>query len=71
MVGRIDGRPGVDALGSPDSVPERLSYVAQALALLKKELAGTRGARSRIRKAPPGRWPPTWSKAGAPRTSRA
>jgi uroporphyrinogen decarboxylase len=42
MEGRIDGRAGVEALSSESSVPDRLSYVADALALLKKELAGTK-----------------------------
>ncbi|HXN35528.1 MAG TPA: uroporphyrinogen decarboxylase, partial [Opitutaceae bacterium] len=42
MEGRIEGRASVEALGPEDAVPERLSYVAEGLRLLKKELAGTR-----------------------------
>ncbi len=42
MEGRIEGRSSVEALGSEASVPDRLSYVADAFALLKKELAGTK-----------------------------
>jgi uroporphyrinogen decarboxylase len=42
MEGRIEGRAAVEALSSEASVPERLSYVADALALLKRELAGTK-----------------------------
>lgn len=39
---RLETRAQIDALGRPDAVPERLRYVADALALLKKELAGSR-----------------------------
>jgi uroporphyrinogen decarboxylase len=42
MEGRIVGRADVDALANGDAVPEKLSYVAKALTLLKGELAGTR-----------------------------
>ena len=42
MEGRIVGRADVEALAPGSAVPERLSYVAEALALLKKEIAGTR-----------------------------
>ena len=42
MEGRIEGRASVEALGNEDAVPGRLSYVAEALALLKRELAGSR-----------------------------
>jgi uroporphyrinogen decarboxylase len=42
MEGRIVGRADVDALANGDAVPEKLSYVAKALTLLKSELAGTR-----------------------------
>jgi uroporphyrinogen decarboxylase len=42
MEGRIEGRAGVEALLPVSAVPERLSYVADALALLKRELAGSR-----------------------------
>jgi uroporphyrinogen decarboxylase len=37
---RLETRAQVDALTPADSVPEKLSYVADALALIKKELAG-------------------------------
>jgi uroporphyrinogen decarboxylase len=37
---RLDTRAQVDALAPAAAVPERLRYVADALALLKKELAG-------------------------------
>jgi uroporphyrinogen decarboxylase len=37
---RIETRAQIDALAAADVVPERLSYVAETLALLKKELAG-------------------------------
>jgi uroporphyrinogen decarboxylase len=39
---RLDSRAKIEALGSPESVTERLSYVGGALSLLKKELAGSR-----------------------------
>jgi uroporphyrinogen decarboxylase len=39
---RLDTRAKIEALGSPEAVPERLSYVGGALSLLKKELAGSR-----------------------------
>jgi uroporphyrinogen decarboxylase len=42
MVGRIAGRADVEALADEGAVPGRLAYVANALGLLKKELAGTR-----------------------------
>ena len=38
----LETRAQVDALAPTDAVPERLRYVADALALLKKELAGSR-----------------------------
>src|ERR1700690_2131606 len=37
---RLDSRSRIDALAPGDSVPERLGYVADALALLKPEIAG-------------------------------
>jgi uroporphyrinogen decarboxylase len=37
---RLETRAQVDALAGPDSVPERLAYVADALRLLQRELAG-------------------------------
>jgi uroporphyrinogen decarboxylase len=37
---RLDSRAQIDALAPPAAVPERLAYVADTLALLKKELAG-------------------------------
>jgi uroporphyrinogen decarboxylase len=40
MEGRIETRAQIDALASADAVPTRLAYVADALALLKRELAG-------------------------------
>jgi uroporphyrinogen decarboxylase len=39
---RLDSRAKIEALGSPEQVPEKLSYVGGALSLLKKELAGSR-----------------------------
>ena len=42
MERRLESRAMIEALGAPGAVPERLSYVADALALLKRELAGTR-----------------------------
>ncbi len=42
MERRLDGRSAVEGLASEAAVPERLSYVADALRLLKSELAGTR-----------------------------
>ena len=39
---RLETRAQVDALAAPDAVPDRLRYVADTLALLKKELAGSR-----------------------------
>lgn len=39
---RLETRPQVDALAPPDAVPGRLRYVADTLALLKKELSGSR-----------------------------
>ncbi len=38
---RLETRAQIDALAPADAVPERLRYVAAALALLKKELAGS------------------------------
>ena len=40
MAYRIETRAQVDALAPANAVPERLSYVAETLAILKKELAG-------------------------------
>jgi uroporphyrinogen decarboxylase len=42
MEGRIAGRADVEALAGEGAVPERLSYVAEALGVLKRELAGSR-----------------------------
>ncbi|HEY5078781.1 MAG TPA: uroporphyrinogen decarboxylase [Opitutaceae bacterium] len=42
MEGRIEDRPGVERLLTESSVPDRLSYVADALALVKGQLAGKR-----------------------------
>src|ERR1041385_6690838 len=39
---RLETRAQVDALAPAEAVPERLRYVADTLALLKKELAGER-----------------------------
>ncbi len=39
---RLDTRAQIDALAPADAVPERLRYVTDTLALLKKELAGTK-----------------------------
>ncbi len=39
---RLETRSQVDALARSDAVPEKLHYVADTLALLKKELAGSR-----------------------------
>ena len=39
---RLDTRAQIDALAHAEAVPERLNYVAETLALLKKELAGTK-----------------------------
>ena len=39
---RLDTRAQVDALAPAAAVPERLRYVADALGLIKRELAGTR-----------------------------
>ena len=39
---RLETRAQIDALAPTDAVPGRLRYVAEALALLKNELAGTR-----------------------------
>jgi uroporphyrinogen decarboxylase len=41
MAYRLDTRAQVDALAPAMAVPERLSYVASALALIKRELAGS------------------------------
>ena len=38
---RLETRAQIDALAPPDAVPARLGYVAAALELLKKELAGS------------------------------
>jgi uroporphyrinogen decarboxylase len=40
MAYRLETRAQVDALAPASAVPERLSYVAETLAILKKELAG-------------------------------
>jgi uroporphyrinogen decarboxylase len=40
MERRLENRPMIEALAPASAVPERLSYVAQAHALLKAELAG-------------------------------
>jgi uroporphyrinogen decarboxylase len=37
---RLETRAQIDALAPPEAVPEKLNYVAEALALLKTELAG-------------------------------
>jgi uroporphyrinogen decarboxylase len=37
---RLDTRAQIDALAPPEAVPAKLNYVAEALALLKTELAG-------------------------------
>jgi uroporphyrinogen decarboxylase len=42
MEHRLENRSMIEALAPESAVPERLSYVAGALALLKKELAGER-----------------------------
>jgi uroporphyrinogen decarboxylase len=42
IAGRLESRAGIEALAPEGAVPERLDYVAQALALLKRELAGSR-----------------------------
>ena len=42
MERRLEDRAMIEALAPESSVPERLSYVADALAILKRELAGTR-----------------------------
>ncbi len=42
MERRLENRSMIEALAPESAVPERLSYVAGALALLKKELAGSR-----------------------------
>jgi uroporphyrinogen decarboxylase len=39
---RLDSRAKIEALGSAEQVPEKLSYVGGALSLLKGELAGSR-----------------------------
>lgn len=39
---RLETRAQIDALAPVDAVPERLGYVAETLALLKQELAGTK-----------------------------
>src|SRR5476651_1558926 len=39
---RLETRAQIDALAPPAAVPERLAYVADALTLLKQELAGSR-----------------------------
>lgn len=39
---RLETRTQIDALAPADAVPERLRYVADTLALLKKELAGSK-----------------------------
>lgn len=42
MEGRIESRAGVESLATEQAVPERLAYVGDALALLKRQLAGER-----------------------------
>jgi uroporphyrinogen decarboxylase len=42
MEHRLENRSMIEALAPESAVPERLSYVAGALALLKRELAGSR-----------------------------
>jgi uroporphyrinogen decarboxylase len=42
MERRLENRAMIEALGPSTAVPERLSYVGAALALLKRELAGER-----------------------------
>lgn len=42
MACRLETRAQVDALAGADAVPEKLHYVSDALALLKRELAGSR-----------------------------
>jgi uroporphyrinogen decarboxylase len=42
MEGRIENRAMVEALRPAEAVPERLDYVAGALSLLKRELAGSK-----------------------------
>ncbi len=42
MERRLENRAMVEALGPESAVPEKLSYVAEALAILKRELGGTR-----------------------------
>ena len=39
---RVETRADIEALAPAEAVPERLAYVGQALALLKRELAGSR-----------------------------
>jgi len=42
MERRLESRAMIEALASAEAVPERLAYVAGALSLLKRELAGSR-----------------------------
>jgi uroporphyrinogen decarboxylase len=42
MAYKLETRAQIDALAPAASVPERLNYVAETLAILKKELAGTK-----------------------------
>jgi uroporphyrinogen decarboxylase len=42
MAYRLESRAMIEALGPAEAVPERLAYVGGALALLKRELAGTK-----------------------------
>ncbi len=42
MEHRLENRAMIEALGPESAVPERLSYVGEALALLKRELAGAK-----------------------------
>ncbi|MDR0351804.1 MAG: uroporphyrinogen decarboxylase [Opitutaceae bacterium] len=42
MERRLETRADIDALAPAEAVPERLAYVADALALIKRELAGRR-----------------------------
>jgi uroporphyrinogen decarboxylase len=68
MERRLENRAMIEALGPSTAVPERLSYVGAALALLKRELAGSKGPSS-ASGGRPGRSRRTWSRAAAPRTS--
>jgi uroporphyrinogen decarboxylase len=41
MAGRVETRAQIDSLAPADAVPEKLAYVADALRLLKREVAST------------------------------